>query len=293
MRRIALTLLVACGKGSESGSPPPDASLADSGLFGDPVDAGLPECAKETKEIFLLSEESSLYAFDPQTLAFKNLGHVDCPAGGATPTSMAVDRFGGAWVRHSDGSLWKVSTKDASCAATKFVSLGDMSQFFKFGMGFSTSTKNGSTEELFLSDNGGAGLAKLDLTTMKVGFLGAFGGVLADKTAELTGTGDGKLYGFFVTVPAQVAEISKSTGRVLSSTPLPAVDAGDAWAFSFYGGDFYIYTHARSDADAGGGGSDVTRFRPSDGSITLVKEKVGFKIVGAGVSTCVPTELPR
>ena len=163
-------------------------------------------------------------------------------------------------------------------------------------MGFSTSSKGGSNEQLFLSDNGGSGLAKLDTGTLKLSFVGSYTGALAGKTSELTGTGDGKLYGFFVTAPAQVAEISKGTGDVLSTKELPGVYAGNGWAFSFYAGDFYIYTSSEGNAGGpprSGAGSDVTRYRPSDGSIEIVKPKVGFKIVGAGVSTCAPTEGPR
>ena len=60
------------------------------------------------------------------------------------------------------------------------------------------------------------------------------------------------------------------------------------------GGDFYIYTNVDGgNLPMNGGGSDVTRYRPSDGSITVVKSKIGFKIVGAGVSTCAPTTTTR
>lgn len=300
MRRLAHAFLVlaACGEKSEPAAEPaplPPFVGADGGGFGGPVDGGsASECAEETKDIFVISEESSLYAFHPPTLTFKPIGPLRCPTGGATPTSMAVDRKGVAWVRHSDGSVWKVGTKDLSCLATGFAPPATSDPFYKFGMGFSTSSKGGSNEQLFISDNGGAGLAKLDTSTFKVSFIGAFTSGLVNKTAELTGTGDGKLYGFFVTTPAQIAEISKGTGEIVSTKELPDVYAGNAWAFSFYGGDFYIYTSSTGGGlPQSGGGSDVTRYRPKDGSVEVVKPKVGFKIVGAGVSTCAPTEGPR
>jgi hypothetical protein len=300
LRRGALCLLfvAACGSASEPPADDPTSPFSDpdgGGGFGPRVDAGnVSECAEETKDIFVISEESSLYSFHPPTLTFKRVGGLSCPTGGAVPTSMAVDRKGTAWVRHSDGSLWKVSTKNLSCEATTFTAPADAAPFFKFGMGFSTSSKGGSNEQLFLSDNGGAGLAKLDTSSLRVSFVGSYTGALTNKAAELTGTGDGKLYGFFVTEPAQVAEIAKSTGDIVSSKELPGVYAGNAWAFSFYAGDFYIYTSSvEQGLPRNGTGSDVTRYRPRDGSVEVVRSKVGFKIVGAGVSTCAPTEGPR
>jgi hypothetical protein len=302
----ALVFVVACG--SSRSEPAADLGTrtpfggadagADGGGLGTSADGGKTDddCAEETKNIFVISEENAMYSFHPPTLTFKGLGNLQCPTGGATPTSMAVDRLGIAWVRHDDGSIWKIDTRTLACTPTDFVPRAEADPFYKFGMGFSTSSKGGSNEQLFLSDTGGAGLAKLDTSTMNFAFVGPYTGALTGKKSELTGTGDGKLYGFFVTAPAQVAEISKGTGEILATKELPGVYAGTAWAFSFYAGDFFIYTSSEDNSGGpplGGGGSDVTRYRPSDGSIEVVKSKLGFKIVGAGVSTCAPTEGPR
>jgi hypothetical protein len=63
------------------------------------------------------------------------------------------------------------------------------------------------------------------------------------------------------------------------------VDIGSAWAFAFWGGDFWLFT-------APGVASRVDRYRPSDGSTVTMKSNVGFNIVGAGVSTCAPLTSP-
>lgn len=302
MRRFALlafVTLAGCASPRERGfepDPAPPLLTPDSGSDDDKNLGAGPniECADDNKNIFVLSEQNSLYSFHPPTLEFKHVGMLRCPTGGATPTSMAVDRFGFAWVRHTDASVWKVHTRTLDCQPTTFTPPGD--NFFQFGMGFSSSSKGSSDEELFLSDSSGAGLAKLDTSTMTLTPIGPYTGALAGKAAELTGTGDGQLFGFFVSAPAHVAEISKTTGEILNAAELPGVYGGNAWAFSFYAGDFYIYTS--SDGSGGGppragAGSDVTRYSPADGSITVVKSKIGFKIVGAGVSTCAPTEGPK
>ena len=62
---------------------------------------------------------------------------------------------------------------------------------------------------------------------------------------------------------------------------LPGVTQGNAWAFAFWGGDFYMFTAPDV------AGSIVQRFRPSTGAITHVAD-YPERIVGAGVSTCAP-----
>src|SRR5207248_3289077 len=114
---------------------------------------------------------------------------------------------------------------------------------------------------------------------------------LNGQNCELTGTGDGKLYGFFVTVPAQIAEIRKG-GQIGAAKELAGVATGTDYAFSFWGGDFYLYTALNQSGLPANDNSSVTRYRPSDGSVTQVIDKVGFRITGAGVSTCAPTTLP-
>ena len=302
MRKLALALLAvaAChpasgGSGTNDNGGTSSGNASSSGGFV--VDAGgtkPAECSDDTKDIFVVTDEAMLYQFHPPTLDFKSIGRISCASGGATPTSMAVDRQGIAWVRHTDGSLWKVSTKDLSCEPTNLQTPQDQT-FTKFGMGFSAEVKGSSAETLFLSDHDGAGLGRLDMTTMSVRFVGPFTNGLDGKTCELTGTGDGTLWGFFVTSPAQIAQISKTNGSIISQQELAGVYAGNAWAFSFYGGDFYVYTQslATGSAPQASPGSDVTRYRPWDGSITVVKQSIGFTIVGAGVSTCAPTTLPN
>lgn len=290
------TALASCAKASKEPFDP-DGELTDGGGQFTPGGEGgttpnVPQCAEENKDVFVIAEDRTFYSFHPPTLEFKNKGLLSCPTGGATPTSMAVDREGYAWVRHSDGTVWKVDTRDLSCATTKYQPQAEA--FTKFGMGFATETKGGSTEVLYLSDSNGAGLAKLNTKTLALSFIGPYTGDLAGTTSELTGTGDGKLYGFFVTSPAQVGEISKATGDIIDPKPLEGVYAGNAWAFSFYGGDFYIYTSSDGGGlPRNGGGSDVTKYTPSTGKVEVVKSKIGFKIVGAGVSTCAPTTSPR
>jgi hypothetical protein len=239
----------------------------------------------------VIDDMGILHSFDPPSLAFRTIGPVKCPSANGT-NSMAVDRTATAWVSDNDGNLFKVSTSDASCQTTPFV-IGQ-NGWRKFGMGFATDAAGGTTETLYVSETSGVfgamdskGLGKIDLATFKLAPIGQMGGNLKGYAAELTGTGDAKLYGFFTNMPASVAEIDKSSAAILSDAAQASVNTGTDWAFSFWGGDFYMYTADTRTNKAST--TDVTRFRPSDGTTTVALPQIGFRIVGAGVSTCAPT----
>jgi hypothetical protein len=286
---VCFGIIVACSDATPARPRGADAGR-DSGtsLLGDSA-APPGECGDVAKAIYLVSKEGALYNFDPISLDIKVISSLGC-APGAEPTSMAVDRTGTAWVRHSDGGVYRVSTKDGACRSTSFQS--GQEGFFQFGMGYSSNPGGGET--LFLSSSSGKGLGSLDTNSFTVRFIGAFTGEFAGKKAELTGTGDGKLFGFFPEFyPAKMGEIDKATGAVSNAKDLTGVEATSEWAFSFFGGDFFAF-HAKE----GGGlpqsdvGSSVTRYRPTDGTITKVKQ-LAFRVVGAGVSTCAPTSAPK
>lgn len=236
--------------------------------------------------IYLVSAENQLFSFYPPDLSFKLIGNLSCPVqNGATPFSMAVDRRGVAYVLFNDGSLFRVSTLTAACIATPFVP--SQMNFETFGMGFASDV-GGPAERLYVSDNKSddveRGLGFIDTTTYKIGFIGPYGTEL--RRSELTGTGDGRLFAFWPDFgPAggsHLSELDKTTGHIVAQTNLPIAAADQAFAFAFYGGDFWIFTST-------GGETDVNRFRPSDGMITI-PTKHPSTIVGAGVSTCAPQQ---
>jgi hypothetical protein len=157
-------------------------------------------------------------------------------------------------------------------------------------MAYSTNGGSGPVSEtLFVSGNGtGVGLGSIDLTKASLTPIGGFTGTLTMQDAELTGTGDGRLFGYFTTNPVNVAQIDKPTGATPSPIAMSGVMPPSDWAFSFWGGHFYLYT-----APGQGTGSDVIDYDPTTGSTTLTyMTSIGFTIVGAGVSTCAPTVPP-
>lgn len=295
---IAAIVAMGCGT-TDPASSSGGSSSSGGTIGGSSGDGGktttADKCSAAAQLVYVVSAQNDLYSFTPNKGSFKRIGNLDCPAPtGITPNSMAIDRQGNAWINYTDGSLFKASTEDASCKETTFEP--NQVGFKKFGMAFATTGPGEATETLFISgldDNVGAigkGFGKVDLKSMKITMLGDYSAGLSGRGAELTGTGDGKLYGFFTTSPnATLAEVDRTRGDTTNDTSLEGVQTRESWAFSFWGGDFWFYTAAQ------GTPSTVQRLSASgDNSITVTSENVGdFRIVGAGVSTCAPTEPPK
>jgi hypothetical protein len=223
---------------------------------------------------------------------------------------MAVDRQAVAWVNFSDGKIFKVDTTQAGlpCTATSFTG-GGGGFTPQLGMGFATVSSTDKSETLYVSDNGrpggactsttpgpgctGLGLGSIAQATMSLAAIGPYTGSTAGYNAELSGTGDGVLYGFFTTTPSVLGTIDKATGAVTKVTPLPSVqNSVGGYAFSFWGGDFWFYTAYPTATDPNATTS-VTHLVTASGATSVVMKDVGFTIVGAGSSTCVPTVPPQ
>ena len=325
---VSLVALCACGgtKQNESGFSNDAGSGTfgeDSGMggsddggpgFAPGTDSGTSSsngCSAASQLIYVLSASNQIYSFNPQTKVFTPISSLQCQAGSMTPNSMAVDREGNAWVNYvgadptsgnaTSGGIFKVDIATGACTTTS-VSLPN--NWYQVGMGFSTVSASDTTDTLYVAatnglgclggfggGGGGAsndGLGTIDTTAMTFKKIGPFTGSLAGQSAELTGTGNGRLYGFFADTPAAFAQIDKTTGATSNEVSLTSVQCPAAYAFSFWGGDFYFYT-----SPDGTTNSTVTHYTTGDGGIdpSFVMD-AGIVIVGAGVSTCAPTTQP-
>jgi len=233
--------------------------------------------------IYLVSEGNDLMSFYPPTLTFKTIGSIACPnTNGTTPFSMGVDRKGVAFVVFQNGSLYKVSTLTAACLATSFAA-HPMAGFDEFGMGFAG---DNISDQLYIAGSGtpSAGLATIDTMTFKFSFIAKFSPDL--NRTELTGTGDGRLFGWSPnpsTPGSTLTQIDRKTAQLIGANKLKIGDNSDAFAFAFWGGDFWIFTAPN------GGPTTVTKYDPMTQSETTATTNNAV-IVGAGVSTCAPQQ---
>ncbi|MFO0553067.1 MAG: hypothetical protein U0271_32065 [Polyangiaceae bacterium] len=244
---------------------------------GAPVD----DCIDNAKLIYVLSVDYELFSFDPDTpgtAAYKSVGPLNCDSFGA-PQSMAVDRSGTAWVFYDSGELFKVSTLDASCQPTNYQHPNPQA-FNQLGMGFTAAAANSKEEVLYIVSPI-FGLATVDTSTMVVSMKNTLA-----QAAELTGGPDAKLFRF----AADNAELDEIVIGNFSTNWLHTfneLSGTGAWAFSRYAGKFYLFT-----SPDGVTPSRTTVFDPVTNQSSVRDANVGFPIVGAGQSTCVPPPPP-
>ncbi|OIP40463.1 MAG: hypothetical protein AUK47_08460 [Deltaproteobacteria bacterium CG2_30_63_29] len=264
---------------------------------------GLPGCTAEAQLVYVVDTDYNLMSFDPSgtTPVFRPIGSLNCPAGSswssygsgaATPFSMSVDRSARAWILYSSGEIFWVNTRDAACTASPYTK--GQNGYQLFGMGFSTDSDGSVEERLYIaggnvSDLLSGNIGSVDPVTLTVTTLGPIPGN-AEYSPELTGTGNGKLFGYFPGTGSSsfVGELNKSNGQLVQQWALPGLD-GDigAWAFAHWGGKFYIFVTV-VDPFWGDSDSRVLRLDPETGQTTTLMTGLPYEIVGAGVSTCAP-----
>ena len=291
---LGLVASAACGARTELDVPPP--------VVIPPIDAsvgpGLSDCPDAGATlVYVVTQSSTLYSFDPPTATFKTLGGLACPTPNPEwqPFSMAVNRKGTAYVLFSNydesgvGQLYQVDPATSACTALPYV--GGQLGFNTFGMGF-VGDGDHTTDTLYIADDtsGAAGvpqLATLDLSTFHVSLVGNLSpGTI--QNAELSGSGDGRLFAFYAInqgTSSAVGQLDPATGALIANDDLVSlpqvVNDGGGWAFGYWGGEFYLFTTSPTL------GSLVTRFNPSDKTQTLIATLPEI-VVGAGVSTCAP-----
>jgi hypothetical protein len=251
--------------------------------------------AQGVELIYVVDTSNNFYSFDPAGDAhtFTQIGTLSCPNVGvglgdgapATPFSMSVDRTGVAWVLFSSGKIFKVSTQDASCTESTWqVGAGG---FELFGMGFVLDVAGGDSEHLFVAggtvlDFENSNLGSIDPTTLAVTRIAPMSG-----PPELTGAGTGDLYAFMPQF-LEAARIDKATGVPSQTWDVSAAVTGfpGAYAVAHWGGQLFIFT------GDGEGQGQVGRLDLTTGVADLVVPSNGMTIVGAGVSTCAPVNIP-
>lgn len=242
------------------------------------------DCGVSAKYIYVMTGDRGLHRFDPLTQTFRLIGKLECDdRNRGRPYSMAVSRSGMAYVIFEYGHLFQVDTRNASCTKTNLVP--GQHGFRKFGMGFTLNSSG--QDDLYISSTeiGGIGyqLGKLDLERMTISVVGQYDQITG--RAELTGNSKGDLYGAFEGTPFHIASISPQDASI---GYVEAVEGANFqrgnFAFATWGGQFYLF--------AGPGyETDVFKYDPEVGTTEKIAETT-LTIVGAGVSTCAPTEHP-
>ena len=101
----------------------------------------------------------------------------------------------------------------------------------------------------------------------------------AGQLADLVGTGDGRLFGFY-TNDAHIAEIDVD-GVTFEKVYPVALEAGSPWAFTQWEGRAWLFT-------GGENGSSLHAFDLQSGQVEQLSSGIGVSVVGAAASVCAP-----
>lgn len=280
--------------GSEAGSIGEDTASTDTLFDGSPAldpawenvntepteDEPAPEddCDHSSDLIYVVSAEGALFLFDPTTLALTRLGLPRCPRDGY-PNSMAVSRDGTAYVRYSTNKVYAVDVETLACEETAYSDRA--TQFGTFGMGYASDSADGWQEHLYVANDDT--LASLNIESGTLDSLGEI-----DSLAELSGNGAGELWAFMPLItPPELQQLDKTDATVLDEIELRRLpDASEVYNFAFasWGGEFWLFIGTHDGVSAG-----VYRVT-MEGEVTQEVADIGVSIIGAGVSTCAPTE---
>lgn len=153
-------------------------------------------------------------------------------------------------------------------------------------MGFVTDGPGAKTEKLYVAGNYQDELGTVDtkaLVWKSAGKLPALG-----KNPELTGTADGRLYGYFPGEGSRgfIQELARTGEPIGQRWNLPEANGNvSAWAFAFWGDAFYVFIHFNDDQTSH---NEVHVIQRKTGDSKLLIDNGTRRITGAGVSTCAP-----
>jgi hypothetical protein len=240
-------------------------------------------CVEASQWIYTIDTDKVLARFDPNTLKFTDIATLRCPTS-FTPNSMAVDQNAVAWVAFHDGNMFKVDTTTGNCQATSFVP--SQHGLTEFGMGFVFDPSTG-LDTLFIAGGANTGMRSSTLATVSFpGLVVTPVGTVDAGFPEMSGTGDGQLWGFIpadasASYTAALVKLSTRSGVTLESHEYTDLTGGVSWAMKFWGGNFWIFL-----------GSSVYKVPRETPELIqpVILDTKRAQIVGAGVSTCAPLQ---
>ncbi|HLT39709.1 MAG TPA: hypothetical protein VK034_25675 [Enhygromyxa sp.] len=275
---------LACGDGGiDAGDEDTETSTLEGEGEGDgDGDSDACDCINDTNLIYLLSDWSELWSYNPTDNSFAMISVLDCGLNFA-PYSMSVDRSGVAWLLSSiDRRLYQTDVNDPNGTCTQVTNFEPYQHGLSgFTMGFASDSLADQCEYLYvhsasLPANHRLGVVDTQQDPMVIEVLGN----VTTATAELTGTSDGKLFAFTAGEPRNLLQYDTTDASVIESIQLDGLPSGGAFAFAHRDGNFYFFT------DTSIGYSTVSKY-DYGGSQTL--SHIGtapFVVIGAGASNC-------
>lgn len=254
---LVLTLL-GCSESSRPGDGGLDADGADAGADAG-IDAAIDtaidggeacECLEgpHLDHIYLISDDGEIWTYDPDGDEYEFVVGPVCA--GATPYSMAVDTAGVAWINLIDSmGVMNLDLLDpGGCTESPYVRTNP--DFGLFGMSFASNSATDFCSDLYVMTYSGDGEFNEGPDLGLLGVIDPASGDIRELATtnfdggELTGTGDGRLFGFAGDDPVKLVEYDRATGALLDTIELTGVQKTNASAAAFYAGDIWLFVEA-------------------------------------------------
>jgi hypothetical protein len=205
-----------------------------------------------------------------------------------------VARDGFLWAMMVDDegyrSIYTIDGTTLDCVDSGFVDPFD-EDIFVNTLAFVADAPDSETESLYIGANLGTSfdlevplsLGRVDLETMELEIVGTADLVPTGyyQIADLSGTGDSRLWGFFSGDTAAIAELDEQDSALVDHDLL-GFGVGSPWAFAQWEGRLWLFS------SGGDPGSDIRAWDPQTGDVEDIHAGIGISVVGAAVSTCAP-----
>jgi hypothetical protein len=216
---------------------------------------------------------------------------------------MAVDRTATLWVYYWFDRVYRVDPSTLACTPAPYTTSQDAGGGppFLFSMSFAADQPDAATDTLYAAlDNPQFTMQPLrfgtvDLQGPSVTPIGTLQGNDQTYTA-IAGRGDGRIFALQVQLGTSpvLMELDPKSGAPLSNETLPPAAANWPVSFASWGGDFYMVGYFGLSTNA----IEVAHYSTTTHAFTLVADTPGIDqgsnfIVGAGGSTCAPTQPPK
>jgi hypothetical protein len=186
--------------------------------------------------------------------------------------------------------IYTIDAATLDCVDSGFVDPID-EDIFVNTLAFVADAPDSETESLYVGANLGVAfdpevplsLGRVDLETMELDIVGTSDLVPtgSSQIADLSGTGDSRLWGFFSGNSAVIAELDEQDSALVDHEVLD-FGVGSPWAFAQWEGRLWLFS------SSGDPGSDIRAWDPQTGDVEDIHPGIGVSVVGAAVSTCAP-----
>jgi hypothetical protein len=222
---------------------------------------------------FLIAESGSLYRFAPETASAQRVGGVTCPAGTASPWTLAVSKDGIAYVLYSDWNIYRLDLVSLGCTATPYVS-GQLS----FPGNVSIAISAGIAPERLIvygAKNGPPWLASSDLTSFALADIGPITPDPREFPVDTQADAYGRL--FALTKSGALLQINPNTGSLIAKDQTAFSATAGGWAVLTWNAQVYFF---------GGTTGAVQRYDLAAKTLTAIGT-IGDTIVGASAAPCI------